>query len=331
VLYRTILFYKLLAGKKISNSSTTQKLTSEEVLEMFRYIVTLETNLSNVPNRFIQVSRSPDKYMFMLVDGTFDEREGTLKYPIKGRLIFARKDDIAQWVYQDGSIKLPDLPPDVLGQGEITHFIVFNDGVVGIEYNPHGPRISKLCEYLYKIWIAYSEVAFDESAFELADVKYTPVPNERILQELIQKEVGLKLVTVSIDLTPALKELIKSENGPITGLTGIDNLKVEDENIGEVRIVLKAERGESMKSRGIYNFLRRIKRAKESEDANISRLKVTTELGQEVDLFNPVVKSRVGVSVEPLNDGFGRKVVKTSDMYLKIIESYGALVRRSSQ
>jgi len=333
-MYRTVLFYKLQLFKEApantsQNASTpkVESLDSNEVREIFAHINTLSTKFTDNQNRFVQISKSPDKYMFMLIDGVFKEenKQNVLNYPIKGRLIFARKDDIAQWVYEDGTVKFPDLPPDVLGQGEITHFVLFEDGVVGVEYNPHGPRISKLCEYLFEIWNRYFT-----SQMKLADVNHVAIPNENVLDDLIQNGIGFKWVALGVDLTPSLKKQIRENGGPLSGLIGAT--KLDDESMGRIVVTIKAEKGESMVSSGIYNFLKQVwKKLKSGDLSNMVQLKVKTELGQEIDLLNPVVKSRVNVEVAPLSDNVGRKVVSTSDMYNKIIELYGTLVKNSNK
>ncbi|NJE76928.1 hypothetical protein [Thermococcus sp. ES12] len=334
VLHRTILFYKLQISREIpqrddngQNPSEDSLLNSKEIVQLFKCITELSTDFTADSNRFVQISKSPDKYMFMLIDGTFEKENGqdVLKYPIKGRLILARKDDISQWVYNDGSVKFPELPSEVLGQGEITHFVLFDDGTertIGIEYNPHGPRISKLCEYLFELGNNKCN-----NQMRLSDVKYVAIPNENVLTDLIQSEVGFKWVTFGVDLTPGLKELIKSDNGPFTGLIGTATL--EDKNMGKIVIMIKAERGTSMGSNGIYKPLKQIlRKIKNDELPNITELKVKTELGQEVDLLNPVVKSRVGVEVVSSGDNSGRRIVSTADMYGKIIELYSTVLKK---
>ena len=67
--------------------------------------------------------------------------------PLRARLARVRRRDWPQFEDQ-GEFQALSAPTSTAGLAESTHFVVFDDGIVGVEFNFYGPRPSRIPYYL---------------------------------------------------------------------------------------------------------------------------------------------------------------------------------------
>jgi len=70
-----------------------------------------------------------------------------LQYPLRARLARVRQSDWPQ-LEDKGELQPLSAPTNTAGLAESTHFVVFDDAIVGVEFNFYGPRPSRFVQYM---------------------------------------------------------------------------------------------------------------------------------------------------------------------------------------
>jgi hypothetical protein len=88
----------------------------------------------------------PNMYLLVGQDAVFARVDSVRRNEILGAVITSRRSNWP-WLEQGGNIS-PLIIPTGSGLGEVTHFAIFEEKILGVEYNFYGPRANRLCDYV---------------------------------------------------------------------------------------------------------------------------------------------------------------------------------------
>lgn len=119
-------------------------------IHFYKLIMKLNGDLVNASDVFSEINKIPfdnDERYFKLKNGNkWAMHVDSYENPIRARMGTRRENELPE-VECAGKLTPLDIPPES-GLYEPTHFTLFPDYVIGVEYNHYGPRISSLMQYI---------------------------------------------------------------------------------------------------------------------------------------------------------------------------------------
>lgn len=292
-------------------------------------------------------SRPPKKYLFMRFPSFQDdsmEFDGTLAYPIRGQLIMSRADALPLIIKNNGQSEDLKIPEDALGLGEITHFMIFEDGTVLLEFNRYGPRVRLFEMYLKEklriIFQTYPDELSDiiekvEGAQERG-IKYIKVTleaysNKQLVEKLKAKNVKIKslsfviaaLAEIDIELLSSDEEDEDYDDEDIIDLIRRLVKYIRFESSGtppdKIAMTLTSDDGyeieEALKVRKVFEKLGLVKKR---GTKGLIKLDIETSDLEKYDLLAPIIETRIVAITESPQS---RKIV-SSIFYSRMEEAY---------
>ncbi len=299
-------------------------------------------------------SRPPKKYLFMRFPSLQDdsmEFDGTLAYPIRGQLIMSRADALPLIIKNNGQSEDLEIPEDALGLGEITHFMVFKDGTVLLEFNPHGPRARLFEKYLReKLKLIFEQYPDGlENIMERVDgakdrgvryilVELSPYSNDKLIEELQAKNIRFKSVSFSIAAFSEIEvdELIneddeEDESSTIGGLLSlVIGIRRQYKKRGiplpdGIYLTVKSSEGYAVED--VLKFKWAFEKdnlAKKRGKEGLTKLEVETFSQDHYDLLAPLIETRIVAMTEKPQS---RKLV-SRELYQKMEQAYRNFARQ---
>ncbi|WP_406657525.1 hypothetical protein V7O62_02925 [Methanolobus sp. ZRKC2] len=126
---------------------------SKEIIKkiyFYRLLMEMDGEFVNASDAFSEINEIPfdnDERYYELKNGNkWAMYVDSCENPIRARMGTRRENELPE-VECAGNLTPLDIPPKS-GLYEPTHFTLFSDNVVGVEYNHYGPRISSLNQYI---------------------------------------------------------------------------------------------------------------------------------------------------------------------------------------
>jgi len=277
-----------------------------------------------------QALRNPARYIYMITNDSD-------AFPIRGKVVLARRDELPQSVKRDSNLEPIRLDPDSIGIGETTHFVLFKERignkdiyVIGYEYNQYGARINKFVQYL-------REKAKDAPDLSVKNIKHYMLLNKEFAYKLL-KHRNVKRLLLSLHIPKWLLASYKieeatEERSPLKGLFKLINTVTElfdEDNTYTINLIVSSKRRHFLRKDGVDTFIGEIvdiisdQFEGEKEASPFRTLRVTLEMGQEIDILNPMLK--VKILDIPLLDP-ARKIIDSEKFYEAIQSSYNEIVK----
>jgi len=291
-------------------------------------------------------TRPPKKYLFMRFPSLQDdsrELEEELTYPIRGQLIMSRADALPLIIKNNGQSEDLEIPEDALGLGEITHFMIFGDGTVLLEFNPHGPRARLFEKYLKeKLKLIFEQYSTSlESIIQRVEgarergIKYilielSPYSNDELIEELRARNIRFRSVSFSIAAFSEIEvdELIDDEEeepstagGLLSLMIGIRKYYKEHRIPLPDRIYLIINNSEGYTIDEVLEFkwvFERENLAKKKGKEGLTKLEVETFNQDRYDLLAPLIETKiVAITEKPQS-----KKIVSKMLYQKMRQAY---------
>lgn len=286
---RTILFYKL----KMTNGRS--------IIDPLEHII-----------RIGQLPLTNEGRYYKMKDGKrirLDSISDT--YPLKFVLGYTRKSDYPLVETDDGDIGPLSLSINA-GLFEPTHFVLFKNGIVGIEYNSKGPRPQTFRYFL--------EQKISKDLY--SEIKLVKIFNHDLAQTLSRMgEVKAFEITINRDNSAYLEEL----NGTLS--ESMDKLKEISDDIQEITVIFKNKKY-SKEPITLPFWTKILSWMNKSEViSNIENCKITAfdaELNEtrDFDLMNTAIYTkREVIKMDEIN-----KAVDQNAMFEAIIDSFNSSV-----
>lgn len=100
----------------------------------------------SVLRRVRAVFGTPNMYMSVGQDALFARVDSLNRNEILGAVVTSRRSNWP-WLEHGGNMGPLNIPVGD-GLGEVTHFAIFEEKILGLEYNFYGPRANRLCDYV---------------------------------------------------------------------------------------------------------------------------------------------------------------------------------------
>lgn len=246
--------------------------------------------------RLIKIDDSRDRHMKLDSDD----------YPIKVQISNYKKHDWPTGAIMDN--RIPLIIPDGGSICESTHFIVFNDGIIGMEYNQSAPRQGGVVNFINQIFPDY-------------EVVVETLVNKELGESLIRADnSGIKLFRMRI--RRGSEEIIKALHDQL-GMT-LSALENVDSNAPDYEIVLRPSRGNKLKLSFLSKIVEWLKEDDTREAIIKGRIKVFDleykyeNVPETLDVLQPYIMARKRIVKED-ND---TKAVNSQSMYDAISDSY---------
>ncbi len=157
-----------------------------------------DTSIPNVYNFFSEILQSERCSLHYPAEDCFVSITSQDTSLTKGQIINSRKDDLPQL---ESSRELSPLRlENNQGLANVTHFVLFNTNVVGVEFNFYGPRISKLKNFLK---------LFYEDQYSL---EIRLMTSEDILEKI--KKYG-EIYSVDVQIRREVSHLMEKSDNPL--------------------------------------------------------------------------------------------------------------------
>jgi len=207
--------------------------------------------------------------------------------------------------------------------------------IVGYEFNPFGVRIPKFAKYLEKksSRIGISKVKY----YVLWDREYV----RRVLQQREIKSILLKVhVPKWLDSIHNINDFLSRES--TTSIQGLYNSvkslldSLDDENMYTISINITAKRRKFLDKSKVGGIIDKIfeliNRAfgGEVRIAPFKKINIINDLGQQIDILNPVLKVRIVDVPLEVPEGFNapsRRFIDSIKFFERIKESYEEMVK----
>lgn len=228
-------------------------------------------------------------------------------FPCKAQIGYVRKGGLPQ-VERNGPPEPLPLPDDA-GLYEPTHFVIFEEGYIGVEYNHFGPRISRLSSYFEQKFPDY----FDHAALY-------PIIDHNLHNKVASMgEIKLFQLKINKDIIDLSKQLDDNLSDCFAALEAISD-QIED-----VEIILRPKRRGSL---GLDDLVRRIPSwfGNRHVVEGTSKFKIRAydrSIGSDrtFDLLQDIMRYEVKV----VKQDSRHKCVDCTSMYNAIIDAYSKL------
>ena len=265
---------------------------------------------------FREVLKKIHKLPFRLGDRYLDLSGGQIlcvwpeqarSQPPRLRLGTVRQQDLPQ-LEDQGTIS----PLQLRGrQGivEQTHVVFFEDGIVGVEFNFYGPRISRLGRYLYiRFPQDLPKVAFDLILNQDIDQKLEHLQDVHLLQIRLRRDYADIVSRASKSLPAALQQMSDDVNPPV------------------MEMILRNElRSRKSLGKGALDLVRKIAGTPNSfEGLDVFKVKGTDDRTGRVETFD-FLSDRLGATKTVHLQLDTHRGVNSKQMYGVIQEAYAEL------
>ncbi|NJE79416.1 hypothetical protein [Thermococcus sp. GR4] len=297
-------------------------------------------------------TRPPKKYLFMRFPSLQDdskEFDGTLTYPIRGQLIMSRADALPLIIKNNGQSEDLEIPEDALGLGEITHFMIFKDGTVLLEFNPHGPRARLFEKYLReKLKLIFEQYPDGlENIIKRVDgaedrgIRYilaelSPYSNNELIKELKAKNVKFKSISFAIAAFSEIEVEELSEDdleeppttgGPLSLIRGIKKYYKEQGIPLPDGIYLTIKSSEGYTVDEVLEFKWAFEKealAKKRGKEGLTKLEVETFNYDHYDLLAPLIETKIVATTEKPQS----KKLVSRILYQKMEKAYNSFAEQ---
>ncbi len=278
---RKILFYKI--------ASKDNLLDLFDKIKNLNFVYKEDISFNFTGSRYYKQIRSGKETLLSLK--LYNEDKNKIKYPIKAILGNTRRDNLPP---QEIAGKTSSLGlDDDAGLYEATHFMIFKNNIVAVEFNNYAPRITSLKSYFMK--------KFKEKV----DLYPIMVPD---FDERIKNLVKLKLITIKV----ARNQHAYLNNFDL-GVEAIDKLK-EESPYDEVTINLKLKKDNNE----LNKIIELMKTAKNKVlGFKIKAININDKV-EEFNLFSDLIRSKK--SIVKLNEK--SREISSVDMFDKLEEAY---------
>lgn len=281
---RTILFYYL----KISNGN--------EQINPISHI-----------SRIGHLPLSDDGRYYKMKDGKklrFDLKNES--YPIKLILGYTRKTDFPL-VDNEGNIEPLSLP-EKAGLFDPTHFVLFHNGIIGIEYNSKGPRPQTLRYFL--------EQKISKS--EYTEIKMTQLINSDISSDLSRMR---EIKAFELSVRRNNQDYVEELNEPLK--YALDSLQDISDDIEEIVVILRNKKYSKKPISipfisNISNWLKREDVIDNVDECKIKAFDEEINETRDFDLLNSVIFTKK--EIVKMDDVY--RSVDDHAMFQAIIDSY---------
>ena len=284
VILRNIHFYKL-ASSNVSDDRYADKV---DIQEIFNTLISIETDMSN---NFLSIDDEHDLAIWIVNE----------QFPFM--LIFGkiRKKGFPRLV---NGLKIRDLNlARNTGLVEMSHMIFWDNGIVGVEYNHYGPKVSKFEEYIK-----------DKTS---KSIHLHQIVNRNI-DEIFNKIQGIFSFKIKF-YSSYLEDLSQEDSDLITGLSHIKRYAQSDIITLEAKNKKRTDRNYFFQ-RKIFNFMKTIAIKRNSLRA-LAGAKIEGEY-HEGDQFQKNLLEDLFVYTKKIIALNKSKAVESTDMFNKIREVY---------
>jgi len=251
----------------------------------------------NEEGRFYQVGE--ENFLSAIIDST--------TYPLKIRFGITRKGGLP--LVEENGPPQPLQLAENAGLYEPIHAIVFENGIIGAEYNHFAPRLPKLSEYLLSKFPNYID-----------NVEIAPLMKPGVESQIARMgEVKVLRLKLNKDIISYARDLDTNLFDAFNAMRAINN-QIED-----VEIVLRAKPKHSFNlddvKRNVSRWLRNSEVQRGVETFRLRAIDMDLCGARDFDLLQNYI--RADKQVVQLDPRY--RCVNTNSMYSKIIESYNEL------
>jgi hypothetical protein len=261
--------------------------------------------LQNLPcdyqGRMMQISDAKDVHLYV----------ESSEWPIKARLSNYKKHDWPTAAIQDR--RFPLNVPDGGSICEATHFVVFNNGVVGMEYNQYAPRQGSLARFTeLKAPDLVEEVDFDAL-----------IDKELVESLILAQERGIRLMRLRV--LRGTKNVVEALQGQL-GMT-LSALEDVSPNSPDYEIIIRPSRNENMKIPFLPKIVPWLQKDKTKDAINSKKIKTfeidynSEDSVESLDLLQPYVMARKKV----IREDDDTRAINSQSMYDAIVEAHDEL------